>query len=108
MAETTPSRDIRQSIRPACDAVVGDSGPARQLQYAAWTIASMTGLDAIQQAGWPVVVDRYWLSTWAYGQLAGTQGLQLPEVEAMLEPAAVTIFVDARDDRAGAADGRAR
>jgi thymidylate kinase len=107
MAETTPSRDIRQSIRPACDAVVGDSGPARQLQYAAWTMASVAGLDAVRQAGWPVVVDRYWLSTWAYGQLAGKQGLQLPEVEAMLEPAAVTIFVDARDDvRAARMGGR--
>lgn len=94
--ESTPSRAVRQSIRPQLDLLVGSGGPARQLLYASLTVAAMTDLQGLLDAGWPVVLDRYWPSTWAYAQL--DQPLDLRDVEQKLRPADWTIWVDAADD----------
>lgn len=94
--ESTPSRAVRQSIRPQLDQLVGQGGPARQLLYASLTLAAMADLQVLLDAGWPVVLDRYWPSTWAYAQMHPS--LDLSEVERQLRPADWTIWVDADDD----------
>jgi dTMP kinase/UMP-CMP kinase 2 len=89
---TTPDQDLR-ALRTGIEAAL-PCPDARQIFYAASVrqVASRLKLDL--DAGQDVLVDRYWLSTWAYGAERGTS-LQLDEIERGLPPAEVTLFLTA-------------
>lgn len=92
---TTPDRDLRE-LRSGIEAAL-TCPDARQIFYAASVREVASRLERHIAEGQDVVVDRYWLSTWAYGAERGTS-LQLEEIEDRLPAADLTIFLTA--DRA--------
>jgi dTMP kinase len=90
---TTPGIDIRHGgLRELADMAFTDP-QARQLFYAAAVVQESARIAELLQQGRTVVVDRWWLTTWAYGQLRG-DGLDLWAVEALVLPADVTLWVE--------------
>ena len=85
---TTPDQDLR-ALRTDIEAALS-CPDARQLFYAASVCQVASRLKLDLDAGRDVFVDRYWLSTWAYGIERGTS-LQLDEIERGLPPAEVTL-----------------
>lgn len=89
---TTPDSDLRPLRQGVEEAL--RSPDARQLFYAASVVEVAARARAVLARGQDVVVDRYWLSTWAYGAERGTS-LVLSEIEASLLPADLTVFLTA-------------
>jgi thymidylate kinase len=89
---TTPDSDLR-ALRPQLEAALS-CPDARQLFFAASVREVASRLAPHLASGQDVVVDRYWLSTWAYGVERGTS-LDLREIELGLPPADITFFLSA-------------
>ncbi len=70
----TPVREF-YPFRGAIDQVVGTKGLARTLWYATHVAVASRQVETILEAGGSVVLDRYWMSTFAY---AAAQGCHLP------------------------------
>lgn len=93
---TTPGPDLR-AVRELVEASFAGAPRARALFYASTVLAVSERVEARLGSGRDLVVDRYWLSTWAYAQLLDTPP-PLVSIEALLRPADVTLFLDADDD----------
>lgn len=103
---TTPDRDLRD-LRAGIEGALR-CPDARQLFYAASVREVATRIERHLADGQHVVVDRYWLSTWAYGVERGTR-LLLDEVERSLPEADLTLFLTAeRSQRARRMEARQR
>lgn len=90
---TTPGPEVRDGgLRELADQCF-TAPQARHLFYAAAVVQESARVDALLASGVDVVADRWWLTTWAYGQWSGT-GLQLAEVERLVLPADATVWVD--------------
>jgi dTMP kinase/UMP-CMP kinase 2 len=89
---TTPDSDLR-ALRAGVERAL-ENPDARQLFYAASVVEVASRAARILEDGQDVVVDRYWLSTWAYGAERRST-LRLDEVERALPPAAITVFLTA-------------
>lgn len=89
---TTPDSDLRALRQDVEEALRNPD--ARQLFYAASVVEVAARARAVLARGQDVIVDRYWLSTWAYGAERGTS-LVLSEIEASLLPADLTVFLTA-------------
>ncbi len=87
----TPDRTVRDE-RAAFDALYQRSPDATQLFYAASVAHASEVAREETSRGRDVVLDRYWLSTWAYASSRGVT-LALREVEKRLYPADVTLVV---------------
>ena len=90
---TTPSPAVRR-VQEAFLSDAGECQEARQLFYLSTVFAASRKIEALLRSGRSVVVDRYFLSTQAYAEFRGSK-LQLDGVAGLLQPAAVTIFLDA-------------
>ena len=101
---TTPDRDLRE-LRPGIEEALR-CPDARQLFHAASVREVATRFEPLLEQACPVVVDRYWLSTWVHGVERGTR-LLLDEVERALPPADLTLFLTAeRAERARRMEAR--
>lgn len=87
----TPDASMRQRRR-AFDSLYRSSPDAGQLFYASCVAHASTVAASRRAEGRDVVIDRYWLSTWAYAAIRGTR-LSLEEVEAALCPADFTLVL---------------
>lgn len=93
---TTPGPGLR-GVRGTLEAAFVGVPRARSVFYASTVLAVSERVDVHLASGRDLVVDRYWLSTWAYGQL-GAEPPPLDALEAVVRPADVTVFVDAADE----------
>ena len=89
---TTPSPRVRL-YRDDLIESLGSSQEARQLFYLATVFAASDEVAALLQRGQSVVLDRYFLSTQAYAAFRGSQ-LAVDEVQRLLRPADVTVYMD--------------
>ena len=89
----TPQQEL-QSLRGLADQTFGPGSISRTLFYAATVLAASQMARAEIQAGRPVVMDRYWLTTMAYARVQG-RDVSLPQVEAQLLPPDVTVYLTA-------------
>ena len=89
---TTPSPRVRR-YRDDLIETFGSSQEARQLFYLATVFAASDEVAALLQRGRTVVLDRYFLSTQAYAAFRGSQ-LAVDEVQQLLRPADVTVYMD--------------
>ncbi len=92
---TTPSPDLR-AVREAAERALARDPLAVRLFYAASVLAAAAAFGAVLDAGRDVVLDRYWLSTLAWGRLEGLD-LAVPLIEDHLVPADATLILDASD-----------
>lgn len=92
---TTPPTAVR-AVRATLDEAFPRASASSTLFYAAGVVAVSDRIARLRaDAKAPaVIVDRYWLSTRAYARVLGVD-LALPEVEALLVPATLTVFVTA-------------
>lgn len=90
---TTPSPRVREYRD---DLITGFKGSqeAQQLFYLATVFAASREIAELLAEGRTVVLDRYFLSTQAYAAFRGS-GLALDDVQALLVPADLTVFVEA-------------
>jgi dTMP kinase len=90
---TTPSPRVREYRD---DLITGFKGSqeAQQFFYLATVFAASREIAALLAEGRTVVLDRYFLSTQAYAAFRGS-GLALDDVQALLVPADLTVFVEA-------------
>lgn len=94
---TTPGAALRAcGLRELADKHLTDR-TALHLFYAASVVEESGRIKALLAAGRDVVVDRWWLSTWAYAKVDGSP-LDLAEVERHIVPADVTLWIDLSDD----------
>jgi dTMP kinase len=90
---TTPTPSVR-AYRDDLMLSLGASQEARQLFYLATVFAASREITALLDQGRSVVLDRYFLSTQAYAAFRGSK-LSLDDVQRLLRPADVTIYMDA-------------
>lgn len=89
---TTPSAPLR-ALRDRLEAELS-SADSRQLFYALSVLEVSEHMKERLARGEDLILDRYWLSTLAYGALRATR-LGLLEVEALLQPADLTLLLHA-------------
>ncbi len=89
---TTPSPHVRR-YRDDLIECLGPSQEARQLFYLATVFAASDEVAALLHRGRSVVLDRYFLSTQAYAAFRGSR-LVVDEVQRLLRPADVTVYLD--------------
>ncbi len=89
---TTPSPRVR-SFRDDLVETLGSSQEAKQLFYLATVFAASEEVSALLKRGRSVVLDRYFLSTQAYAAFRGSR-LEVDDVQRLLRPADVTIYMD--------------
>lgn len=90
---TTPGLALRAcGLRDLADKHLSDR-TALHLFYAASVVEESGRIKALLAAGRDVVVDRWWLSTWAYAKVDGSP-LALAEVEAQVLAADRTVWLD--------------
>jgi dTMP kinase len=98
---TTPDSSLR-CARPRIDELYRDAPDAAQLFYASSVAYASAVAERESERGRDVVIDRYWLSTWAYAGARGA-GLRLVEVEGAIRAADWTFLLvldaDARRER---------
>ena len=90
---TTPSPELRGYREEIITSLRGNQ-EAAQLFYLATVFDASTRARAILRSGRSVVLDRYFLSTQAYAAFRGST-LGADELQALLLPADLTVFVDA-------------
>jgi dTMP kinase len=88
---TTPDFSLR-CARPRIDEVYRDAPEAAHLFYASSVAYASVVAERESESGRDVVIDRYWLSTWAYASARGAT-LRLVEVEKALRAADWTFLV---------------
>jgi len=81
--------------RPAVEASLRDSALARHLFFASLVASISAEARRIAETGRDVVIDRYWLSTTAYGRAVRGLDLALEDVALALHPADITFFLEA-------------
>lgn len=89
---TTPSQEVRR-YREGLMASLGPAQEPGQLFYLATVFAASEEVSARLEQGQSVVLDRYFLSTQAYAAFRGSR-LEIDEVQRLLRPADVTIYLD--------------
>ena len=82
--------------RPAVEASLRDSALARHLFFASLVASTAAEARRWAEIGRDVVIDRFWLSTRAYGRAVRGLEVALAEVEQALHPADLTLFLEAR------------
>lgn len=90
---TTPS----EGLRPYRDPILASfktSQEAAQLFYLATVVAASREIDAHLASGVSVVLDRYFLSTQVYADFRGSKLNIDEEIERLLRPADLTVFLD--------------
>lgn len=90
---TTPTPEVR-CYRDDLIASLGPCQEARQLFYLSTVFAASEAVTRLLQRGRSVVLDRYFLSTQAYAAFRGSR-LMVDEVQSLLRPADVTVYLDA-------------
>ena len=90
---TTPMATLPSSARRDAETMCAHAPLARMLFYASTVVAASEHVRRLLAAGRSVVMDRYWLSTLTYHRVMGAP-TRLAEVEAALEPAQWTFFLD--------------
>ncbi len=96
VALATPGDELRDARRAIHAAAAGDP-LVPQLFYAASVCAVGRRARALADAGADVVIDRYWLSTIAYGLARGT-GVALVDVAPRVPRPDVTVIVELHED----------
>ena len=89
---TTPSTSVRR-YRDDLIASLGSNQEARQLFYLATVFSASDRASQLLREERSVVIDRYFLSTQAYAAFRGSK-LAVDAVQALLQPADVTIYLD--------------
>jgi dTMP kinase len=101
---TTPSEALRDHRDPIL-ASFKTSQEAAQLFYLATVVAASREIDAHLASGVSVVLDRYLLSTQVYAEFRGSKLHIDEEIELLLRPADLTVFLEVplevRQARAG-------
>lgn len=92
---TTPGPELR-GVRDAIERSFVGAPRARVHFYASTVLALSERAEARLDSGRDHIVDRYWLSTWAYAQLLDRPP-PFEVLEALVRPADVTIYLDADD-----------
>lgn len=90
---TTPSEELRP-CRDQILASLKTSQEAAQLFYLATVLAASRAIEAHLAAGESVVLDRYLLSTQVYAEFRGSQLHIDEQIERLLRPADLTVFLD--------------
>jgi dTMP kinase len=90
---TTPSEALR-GYRDPILASFKTSQEAAQLFYLATVVAASREIDAHLASGVSVVLDRYLLSTQVYAEFRGSKLNIDEEIERLLRPADLTVFLD--------------
>lgn len=90
---TTPSEALRDYRDPIL-ASFKTSQEAAQLFYLATVVAASLEIDAHLASGVSVVLDRYLLSTQVYAEFRGSTLHIDEEIERLLRPADLTVFLD--------------
>lgn len=88
---STPDARLR-CARSAIDATYRCSPDAAHLFYASSVVHASAAAAHTLAQGRDVIIDRYWLSTWAYAAVR-KPGLRLEEVEKSLRPADFTFLL---------------
>lgn len=88
---STPDFTLKEH-RDAVDNLYEDAPDAEHLFYASCVAYASAQARHYVALGQKVVIDRYWLSTWAYSVVRKTS-LELSEVEKRLCPAHVTVLL---------------
>jgi dTMP kinase len=92
---TTPNAALRE-LRDRIEAAYRGAAHGRALFYASTVMALSEQSRVSLEQGRDLIVDRYWLSTWAYSRLLSPR-LELGPIEDAIRPADVTIFLEASD-----------
>lgn len=93
---STPDASIK-CARRSVDEIYRESPNAAHLFYASCVAHASARAARERACGRDVIIDRYWLSTWAYGAVRGAR-LRLDEVEASLCGADFTFLLTLEEE----------